>query len=111
MRTTWEKLVHHVGKIHGHDISNKLLNKKRVTIDKHEHTQDALDEHQFDTERRDRSYKRLYEYRQSHKGIYEEQLMQGESDIAANAKMYFSNLNNEIVEEEYKSHHILPIVQ
>ncbi len=24
MRTTWEKIVHHVGTIYGHDISNEL---------------------------------------------------------------------------------------
>jgi hypothetical protein len=27
MRTTWEKTVHHVGTIHGHDTSNELQNK------------------------------------------------------------------------------------
>jgi hypothetical protein len=39
MRTTWEKIVHHVGTIYGHDISNELQNKKTVTILKPEHTQ------------------------------------------------------------------------
>ena len=34
MRTTWDKLVHHVGTIHGHNISNKLLNKNTVIITK-----------------------------------------------------------------------------
>ena len=52
MRTTWEKLVHHAGKIHEHEIRNDLINKKRVTIVKYDHTQDALDEHQLATERR-----------------------------------------------------------
>ncbi len=45
MRTTWEKIVHHVGTIYGHDISNELQNKKRVIITKPEHTQDVLDRH------------------------------------------------------------------
>jgi hypothetical protein len=46
MRTTWEKFVHHVGTIHGHDISNELLNKKTVIIEKPTHTQDVLDKHE-----------------------------------------------------------------
>ena len=29
MRTTWEKIFHHVGTIYGHSISNKMQNKKR----------------------------------------------------------------------------------
>ena len=45
MRTTWEKIVHHVGTIYGHDISNELLNKKTVVIDKPAHPQDVLDKH------------------------------------------------------------------
>jgi hypothetical protein len=31
MRTTWEKIVHHVGTIHGQNISNELLNRKAHT--------------------------------------------------------------------------------
>jgi hypothetical protein len=32
MRNTWEKITHHVGTIYGHDISNELQNKTKVTI-------------------------------------------------------------------------------
>ena len=39
MSTTWENLVHYVGTIHGHDISNELINKKTVHIPKPDHTQ------------------------------------------------------------------------
>ncbi len=39
MRMTWEKIVHHVGTIYGHNISNELQNKKTVTIPEPEHTQ------------------------------------------------------------------------
>ena len=45
MRTTWEKIVHHVGTIYGHDISNELQNKRTVIITKPEHTQDVLEKH------------------------------------------------------------------
>jgi hypothetical protein len=45
MRTTWENIVHHVGTIYEHDISNELQNKKTVIIDEPKHTQDVLDKH------------------------------------------------------------------
>jgi hypothetical protein len=32
MRTTWEKIVHHVGAIYGQDISNKLQQNKKTVI-------------------------------------------------------------------------------
>ena len=55
MRATQEKLVHHFGKIHGHDIRNELLNNKKVIITKLGHTQDSLDENQLDTKIREKS--------------------------------------------------------
>ena len=64
MRTIWEKLVHHVGTMQGHDIRNKLINKERVTISKPNHTQDELDEHQLATERREQSHEYLATARQ-----------------------------------------------
>ena len=87
MRATWEKLLHHVGTIHKHGIIKYLLNKKRVNISKPKHTQDALDEHQLATKIRDQSYKHLYKYLQFQKGVYEEQVIRVEPDIADKAKM------------------------
>jgi hypothetical protein len=46
MRTTWEKIVHHVGTIYGHDISNKQLNKKTVLIPEPKYTPEVLAKHQ-----------------------------------------------------------------
>jgi hypothetical protein len=40
MRTTWEKIVHHVGTIYG-----ELQKKKTVIIDEPKHTQDVLNKH------------------------------------------------------------------
>ncbi len=34
MKNTWEKIVHHVGTIHGEDISNELLNRTAIVIPK-----------------------------------------------------------------------------
>jgi hypothetical protein len=59
MRTTWEKIVHHVGTIYGHDISNELQNKKTVIIDEPKHTQDVLDKHAAKEVRRQTQQTRL----------------------------------------------------
>jgi hypothetical protein len=45
MRTTWEKIVHHVGTIYGQDISNELLNKKTVNLPEPAYAQAVLDKH------------------------------------------------------------------
>ena len=34
MQTTWEKIFHHVGNIYGHNISNKIQYKTKVSIPK-----------------------------------------------------------------------------
>ena len=47
---------------------------------------------------------------QFQKGVYEYQVMEIECTIAAKAKTSLAIINNEIVESEYKSHHIPPIV-
>ena len=48
--------------------------------------------------------------RQFQKGVYEDQVMEGEPTIADKAKMSLAILNKEIMEAEYKSQLILPIV-
>ena len=99
IRATWEKLAHYVGTIHGYDISKELPNKKRWNISKTEHTQDASDEHQLATKRRDQSYKRLAEARRFQKGVYEEQVIEGYPIIVVKAKISLAILNNEIVNQ------------
>ena len=51
MRTTWEKIVNHVRKIYGHDISNESQNKKRIGIPQQEHTKQVKDKHLDTVER------------------------------------------------------------
>ena len=53
MRSSWDKLVHNVGTIQGHNISNELQNNNNVIISKPDNTQDVLYEHKLDIERRD----------------------------------------------------------
>ena len=110
MKTTWENLVHYVRTIHVHDIRNKLLNKNTVIITKTEHTQDASDEHNLDTERRDQLYKRLNKARHSQKEVFGDQVIVVEPNIASKSKMSLAIINNKIVEAKYKIQCILPIV-
>ena len=86
MRTTWEKVVHHVRTIHGNEISNELLTKKTVIITKPYHTQNELEEHKFATKIRYQSYQLLDKSRQFQKGVFEYQLMQVEPTISAKDK-------------------------
>ena len=76
MRTTWEKLVHHVRTIHGHNFSKTLLNKKTIIIKKPKHIQDALDEYQLATRIRDQSYQLSSKPWKSQKGVFEDQVME-----------------------------------
>ena len=62
------------------------------------------------TERSYQSYKCLAKDWQLHKGVYEEQVIQGKPAIAAKSKMSVVFFNNGIVEADYKSHHILLMV-
>ena len=109
MRSSWDKLVHNVGTIQGHNISNELQNNNTVIISKPDHTQDVLDEYQLSAKRRDQLYQRLAEVWQFQKGQLEEQVIEGEPKIAAKAKMSLAIINNEFAYSEYKSQHILPI--
>ena len=45
MRTTWEKIYHHVGTIYGHDTRKELQNKTNVSIPKPEYTEDVQLKH------------------------------------------------------------------
>ena len=63
IRTSWKNLVQHVGKIHGHDIINELLNKRTVIIPKPDHTQNELDKHKLAVEIKDQLNQRLAEAR------------------------------------------------
>ena len=51
MQTTWEKIVHHIGTIYGQDISNELLNKKKVILPEPQYTQDITSKHKRKVER------------------------------------------------------------
>ena len=69
-----------------------------------------MDENQLATKKREQSCERLLKARQFQKGVYKEQVMQGEPAVAAKYKISLTILNNEIMEADYKSHNILPIV-
>ena len=43
--TSWDKIFHHARTIYGHDISNKLYKKRKVSIPKPEYTEDVQLKH------------------------------------------------------------------
>jgi hypothetical protein len=59
MRTTWEKIVHHVGTIYGHGISNELQNKKTVLVIEPEDTLEVLKKHEERVMRNQNQQQRL----------------------------------------------------
>jgi hypothetical protein len=97
MRTTWEKIVHHVGKIYRHDISNELQNKKTVIITKPKHTQDVLDKHNQE--------QRLTRARLAQKTVLETAVTAGDAE----ALMSLAILENEIEEAAYQASVDVPI--
>ena len=106
MRNTWEKITHHVGTIYGHDISNELQNKTKVTIPKPEHSQEILDRHQDRVTRLQGQNLRLALARDTMKQSLEDQVADGDT----NAPMKLAILENEIKEAAYKATIDIPIV-
>ena len=45
IQMTWENIINHVGNIYGNVISNELQNKTKVSITKHEYTEDVQSKH------------------------------------------------------------------
>ena len=45
MQKTWEKIVHHVGTIYGHEIRNELHKKMKVLISNTEYTENLQLKH------------------------------------------------------------------
>jgi hypothetical protein len=108
MRTTWEKIVHHVGTIYGHDISNELQNKKTVVISKPEHTQDVLDKHAERVTRHNNQEQHLAKARlQPRRKFWSQQSAVKEKD--AEAPMQLAILENKIEESAYQASIELPI--
>ena len=62
------------------------------------------------TKRRHHSHQCLSKPQQFQKEVFEKKLIVVEPTIAAEAKLYLDILNDEIMEAEYKTQHILTIV-
>jgi hypothetical protein len=104
MRTTWEKIVHHVGTIYGHDISNELLNKKTVTISEPAYTQEILDKHAIRVQRVLNQHQRLQTARRAQDYALQLAILAGDVD----APMKLAILENEIEEASYQDTKDLP---
>jgi hypothetical protein len=106
MRTSWEKIVHHVGTIYGHDISNELQNRKPVTITEPTYTQAVLDKHAIKETRHQAQQARLHTARSL-------QLIQLQAAVVTatdpEAPMLLAILENDIEEATYNATLPLPI--
>ena len=100
MRATWEKIVHHAGAMHGHDISDELQNKKTVVIPKPEHAEDVLHKHEQRLLRHDTQEERLVKARLTQKTALQA-AVKAEED--PDAPMLLAVLENEIEEAEYQA--------
>jgi hypothetical protein len=106
MRTTWEKIVHHVGTIYGHDISNELQNRKTLKIDEPTHTQAVLDKHNDREARRLTQQTRLTNARNLQRVSLQAAVAEG---FDASAPMTLAVLENDIEEAAYQATLDLPI--
>jgi hypothetical protein len=106
MRTTWEKVVHHVGTIYGHDISNELQNRKFIIIDEPRHTKEVLEKHADKETRRITQQARLSRARQLERSALRTAVGVG-TDLTAPRML--AVLENEIEESEYQATLDLPI--
>jgi hypothetical protein len=106
MRTTWEKIVHHVGTIYGHDISSELQNRKPVSITEPTYTQQVLDKHAIKETRHRAKQARLHTARSL-------QLIQLQAAVVTatdpEAPMLLALLENDIEEATYQATLPLPI--
>jgi hypothetical protein len=106
MRTTWEKIVHHVGTIYGHDISNELQNKKLVVLPKPEHTSEVLAKHLDRETRHANQILRLKDAREDKRSALSKAVIE---DTDPDASMLLALLDNEIEEADYQATLQLPI--
>jgi hypothetical protein len=106
MRTTCEKIVHHVGTISGHNISNGLQYKKTVIIDEPKHTQAVLDKHADKEVQRQTQQTRLEQARLLQKTNLEAEVTAGNNP---EAPMLLALLNNKIDDATYQATLALPI--
>jgi hypothetical protein len=101
-RTTWEKIVHHVGTIHGHDISNELLNRTEIPIPKPQYSQATLDQHADAEKKRGARHSRVQSARKS----LASQLQKGKDSTKA---IELATILNEIEEADENIAIPLPI--
>jgi hypothetical protein len=106
MRNTWEKITHHVGTIYGHDISNELQNKMRVTIAEPRYTTAVLITHAQNETRRLAQSVRLTHARNAQRLVLVAAVTAAEDPAAP---MNLALLDNEIEEAAYQLSVPLPM--
>ena len=97
---TWENIVHHVGTIYWHDISNKLQIKTKASIPKTEYTEDVHLKHKKRVEILNIESKRLSESREVRRVMLNQAV---ECGNYPESHIKLAILENEIYEATYKA--------
>ena len=100
MRTTWEKIFHHVGTIYRHNISDKLQNKVKFSIPKPGYTEYLQSKHKQHMKLLNLQSASLSEAMESNRVMLTQSVKDG-NDLEAPINM--SILENEINESTYKA--------
>ena len=99
MKTTWEKIVHHVGTIHGEDISNELQNRATVVVLKPQYSDDVLELHKKDETHRMEQHTNLQNARNEMVEQLKALKVEGKDPSVT---LELAKMENEIAEEDFK---------
>ena len=105
MRTSWEKLVQHVGTNHGQDISNELQNKQTVTIAEPTYSAAVMTRHAAREAMVRRGQRNIQAARRAQEILLQADVADGDQD----APMQLAILQNEIAQGEFEAGEEVPI--
>ena len=109
MRTSWEKLVHHVGSIMSQEISNELLNWVQIVVPQPQHKQTTLDKHAIDETRRLIQHTRILRARTDKIAALNTASLAVDAATAANLGLKIAELENEMEEASHDISAPLPM--
>jgi hypothetical protein len=110
MRTSWEKLTQYIGTTYGQDISNKLKNKRTVTLAEPVYPSSVMARHTQREKMIRTAQDKIKKVRLAQQKILEKAVKDGVDPEAVNkAEMKLVTLQNAIAEGEFKWDQGVPI--
>jgi hypothetical protein len=101
MRTSWEKIVHHVGTIMSQEKSNELLNRIQVVVPQPQHDAAIITKHAVDESRRLIQHNRILNARTDKMAALNTAYLAADLDSAADLGLKMAELENEMEEALY----------